>query len=708
MAPIVAANDSSIADDGKPNRAREVDAFREQEQHEELSARDKPATIGLRTTSPRAEDRRAEPDLSRTPLGQNTQDAKRTLQETNNSKETKLTRRYTSSVTSSKTINVTPGVPFRSREPDASEPEIFGPRPISASLADSSTLSNYFWQSDLKHNRHHCKDEHSESQRLPRKSVADNLSFLVERERLESTNTDVIGDRPVLPHGTSAIAYSDGGKPYEETSFTGHEPKLSKVHSPQSLHSPGTETESPCRESPKNRSPYSDRSDIGLPLHSCRSEQRKLSKTRKQRDSNNSSIQRSSSDVEVRTAKSPEFSSVGSRRAWSLGNSHGLSGSNTEGIELHSFGGNEAADDHDCGKERNAVAPPSLQELLGSRSSDEGSILEHKRHRKPSASASLGPKSRRSSSGRSKSYRSVSRSTSWFRKSWFNPFGGDERSVVEDLSPEAPISTSASRTTDGAQQGFFPFPEQSAQDGVTNHSAAGHDYQGKSTASTNSAKRTLQKPNSKKEKAVPEYRVDESDRAKEARQSRGHSWSPQEVTPTFGLPAVDHQTVAELPEVSSPKYAKSSSGSSHVSAKSRSIAVPVRQSSKKAPTSPSKAASLISAKSHGSLPLEGNMLDEASASHLPSQKSSSSNSIELHRSSRDSPVASRSSNTGRAPRPEAGSPQQQPQVDYGQRGSKGRGRGITSIQVIISFDGADDLVIEAGAGVAGGHWGLGG
>ena len=699
---IQAANDTFIVDDGKPTRAREVNALREQERRGDLSTGDDYASTGLSTMSPNSKNEKAELDSST----RHTRDASKTLEMTNNSGSTKRTRRYTSSATSSESIKVTTRTPSCSQEPDVSEPEIFGPRPISSSLANASTLSNCFRQSDRDDNRRGHEYEYSDTQRLPRKSVADNLGSLVECEGFESSYTNHIDDSRFLPYGTSATARPRDRKLYKETSSVDHEPKLSEAHIEQNIPSSTMETGSICRESPEHRSLRSDRSEIGIPLYSCRSGQRKLSKPHRCRDSNNSSFQRSSSDAQMRTADTLEFSSIGSRRAWSVGNSHRHSGGNTEAIELDNFSGNEAAANDTCGKERNIAAKQSLHEVQEPRLTDEGSVPEQKGYRKPSVSASLGPSSRRSSTTRSKSHRSATRSTSWFRRSWFNPFGGDERSVVEEPSPDAPIRTSASRTTQPDQKDFFPFPEQPAQDNLKDSSIVGHDYDGRSTDLTNSPQRVLQMPGSHEEKAVPGYRVDISDRANEARQPSGHSWIPRESMPVSHRPAADYQTVAEIPE-----YAKSSSGSSQVSVNSRSITVPVRQSSKKAPTSPSKAASLVSTGPHGKLLSERRKLDEALASHRPSQQGSSSDSIRMHRSSRDSLVASRSSNAERAPESKAGSSHQQPHqphVDYIQRGLKARGRGIKRIQVIISFDGADDLVIEAGADFGGAHWVLGG
>ena len=136
-----------------------------------------------------------------------------------------------------------------------------------------------------------------------------------------------------------------------------------------------------------------------------------------------------------------------------------------------------------------------------------------------------------------------------------------------------------------------------------------------------------------------------------------------------------------------------SSISSRMSTRSRPMSIPPRRSSKRTSISPSKATSLLSGTSHDSLLLPPTEISEQPQKFQPqSCEPSPPVLIEMQSSRRESLVSSRSLlGDGEDLLP------QSPKVDHKHQELRKSGRGISKIQIIISFDGADDLLMETAA-----------
>ncbi|KAL6715728.1 delta subunit of the central stalk of mitochondrial F1F0 ATP synthase, atp16 [Lecanora helva] len=523
----------------------------------------------------------------------------------------------------------------RNEEGNRSDQEILSPRPISASLADSSRFSECFQRSSPEYRDHAFDDERNQTDRLPRKSVADKLGFLVEHESCNGTALSQGDDGPPVTSVISATVHPYEGGTGEPIQPTENEQELSKplLHGKRPCSE--RDSASPHRASVEYGSLPSDHSELDPALLSQAPEHNGLQPpVRGERRSL----------MDQYTAKNSESFTITDQRVSSSSQVYPDQDSNIEAIELGVFT-NEEADADRHGKKGTNVGSVSSNPSAESRSSEEQSTIRKKGHKKPSTSASVGGSSRRSSIGRFKSSRAASRSTSWFRKSWFNPFSGGTGSVTEDAFVESPSVDSTPRTIDDVYQSVSPNSGQPLCASARSHSVDDSNHEKRTTILTVGATvMPAQKDHTNKEShAGTSHRIPISDRAQGNQHLSQTLKSTQESSLSFRLPAVDREELAELQEISSPKYAKSSSGSSRMSGNSRKPSIPERQSSKRAPTSPSKAASL-----------------------------------------------------GQSSRSRAGSVQQHPQVDCGQQRLKLRGRGIKKIQVIITFDGSDDFVIEAG------------
>ncbi len=692
LAHTPASNDQATPEIEKLYQPWEQVALEEHEEHfRETLAETDPWTAASHSKSPNSETRSFEPRKSYTTSDEGSHSLDILEKTADTSEEAELRKNNALFTSSTKAVGDGSTKSPSSETPKPSEHLILGPRPISASLADSSTLELCVQWPNLREDKHGFEYENDQSQGLPRESVADKLDSLVERGWIAGKPSGKVDEDGNFPKSMSmTVSSHDDSVQSLDRALR----KETRSHGPASL------AWSRCHDSFEHSSSHTSQADLSSSHHLGSPQQRKLVRKHRYQGPKTPSFERSSSDIGSYAAKRPPASSIGNRRAWSLSQLQRLKRSSSEGIELRSFTPSQIAISRG-GRRRSASVTVSSRISTSLRSSKEGAMSVSNQHQPQSEQDLLRASSRRSSIARFQSNRAGSRSTPWFKRSWFNPFSGDKQPVLETPSKESVTSTSASTMTDGAMQGPPGGPDQSLENRSIFHSIGGSGSEGEARPSGGSTATRLgsKEQEVQKESAIPVSQLGQHVRAQAEQHSSERLQDPSLISLT---PALDSQLCRFPSQHHPPKYAKSSSEQSQASTSSRLVTVPARRSSKRAPTSPSEGASLLP-----TTPSDARLLAELTtpdASERPdssSLKSSSSISGQMKRPSVHSRLPPSSAGARRAPRSRAGSGQHEPPLEYVHRGLKGRGRGIKKIQVIISFDGADDLIIETATVVGG-------
>lgn len=692
LVATLAANRPNIPESGKFDSAREeVTSNGHQEEARMAQAHDDHSTAASHSSSPRSDFCISKPDESKVPTLEGPHNVNPHMRAASGSENIELSKQHTVSFTSTKRNDI---VAARPPSCDTTEPpghDILGPRPISASLADSSTLSNCFSYNDLEESKHSLEYQHSQHQKIPRKSVADRLDSLVERGWMASDALDKARGGPEVSENTYKTVRSHDHQAGERDSSMGHEPQAS----PRPLHRLSSDlvstAASQCHDLDDHGTSQSKQPNLG---HSLQLDSPKESKSATKRRYGSLAFERSDSDLGSCMAVKSSSMGIGNRRASSMDQLHRIDRNKSESIELQGLNLNNVLTG-EKDKRRSTSATVSSYKSTSPQSSREGSGSEYDPRRGLPLPASIESRSRRSTTTRVQSHRPSSRSTSWFKKSWFNPFSGDSQYVIKDVSQESVTSTPASSTKDGAQQNISLSSKPPSQDISGVHSVHGSDHKVRvDLESPTSTKSVWIEPGTQKvdgtqasEDVDPARGHREQRDAQRRRTLRGSSL-------TSLVPLVGPEGFVSPPQHNSAGYAEGSLARSQRSANPASVSVPVRRSSRQAPTSPSKAASLLSTtSSENSLSQRERSRETPRFVRSRPQKPLSSISVQVRGPGAHSPVPSTVS-VRQGPRSRAGSPHQEP-VDHTQRELKESGKGIKKIQVIITFDGADDLIVEA-------------
>lgn len=584
--------------------------------------------------------------------------------------------------------------------PTPFEPGILGPNPVPASLADPSVLSRCI--SPRKPQDSDPNNDYEQKQMLqqPHKSVADKLGFLVERGWV---GCDVFGEAYNHNADSGSVwttSHTYGDRAESRYVSSDQRPTLSKAL----LYEAQSSRFSTNGGSESHRFLERDASHLGdttpIPLSGLATPlPRNLKKREIHRTRQTFPFERSSSHVRSRSVKTSVSAPTSKRRVFSLQQLYRLRRSNSEGIELRSFSEGSTADSrHDS-----VSAKLSSQEKVSSKSNAKDNNARHKQERTLSESASLGPRSRRSSISKNEYVRPSSRSTSWFRKSWLKNVLGDGKSMHEEDPLENHSSgTFASVSTDGIQQDpALRFRQQISRDTGTTHMLAKADQKGKSEdVSTCMTIEPVAKEHKSQDSRAVTTSIGESDLCltRHGQQIAHRLQSSSDSPPVSPFLAVSHEPPRDTIRQHSQRDVQKPSEQSKMSMTSLSRPPPSRQSSARTATA-SKSASLVSRNTDNSL--HSPQRKSSPISQTPgklSPTSSTSISVRIHRNSRLSPAP-----LGHARGdPKAGYTaeqlQQQAPDEEAAHWGLGRGRALKKIQVIISFDGAEDLIIEAIAG----------
>lgn len=284
-----------------------------------------------------------------------------------------------------------------------------------------------------------------------------------------------------------------------------------------------------------------------------------------------------------------------------------------------------------------------------------------------------------------------SRSTSWFRRSWLRSFTGNLSS-----ESEKPLEVKAENAKDSTIAGRSqpkPHPQSKQHLEDMNVTLRGVSESDTKPPTSNSI---LKEQIGEDEGIVQTPQEFALSHVYSKDKVRGSLQDAKGSQPASLLDIINSKSCAGSTEALLSKSPSASSSSSQYSSHSGPIPVPERRSSKWV----SKRSSIASVSSKAIFNTPPNQTPQTrKRSRVPSPTSSTPRPTERERSSSPSKQLPRRSR----PRPRANpdsEPAEQltPDVDYAHQGLKGKGERVKKIQVIISFDGADDLVIEAAAG----------
>jgi len=582
--------------------------------------------------------------------------------------------------------------------PSLSEPEILGPNPILASLADPSVLSHCITP---KHPRDCDNDQgydHEQTSRQPRKSVADKLGFLVERGWV---GCDVFG-RAYNEHtdfeSLSNTSQTKGNRADSRCVSSNQDTSRSKSAShdnPSSGSSTngGSESHGVLQHdtSHMDKAPPRALLDLDTPRP------RNLKRREIHRSHRTFSFERSSSNIGSWSVKTSVSSPTSKRRVFSLQQLYRLRRSNSEGIELRSF----SPDDTATGRQDYIPLKLWSQEKVSSESNPKDIIPGDERERILSASASRAPRSRQSSISRNDYARPSSRSSSWFKKSWLKPLLGDGKVMLEeDALKDHSTSTSASVSTDGAQEDPFSRSKQqvSGDVGTANTLTEADQSGGSETPMTSTITEFGPKEHKNQRKSTVNTSTGDPPMTSHDQQISHSAQTSSNSPPTSPLQIINDERIMDSLEQDSHKHAQNHSKHSETSMTSLHNPLPSRRSSKRAVTTPSKSANFTSENSANSVHSpQGELFSTSQHPRKVSPTSSISISVRIHRTNRLSPVPldylSESPRAGST----AEQPQQQTLEEEAVHRGLERGKALRKIQVIISFDGAEDLIVETTA-----------
>lgn len=561
--------------------------------------------------------------------------------------------------------------------PTLSERIVLGPNPVPADLADLAVLSHCISPERFRDNGHDDMygQNHDRTSQQARKSVADKLGSLVERGWI---GCDVFGrtyDQVPNFESVPTTTKVDDDRADSRSDSTEQKLPLFELLS-EDAHSLGSSINdgSGRHEIYNHDTSQMDKATSRrlLPLNTAQSEQLKERRTHGR--SQSLSIEIFGSDNGSLKAKSSISSPTSKRRVFSLQHLHRPGRSNTESIELKHL-----LQDSSMNEMQDYVPAKLLsQEEASSTPNPERSTSRLEQEQKASVPAFAEPTFRHSSVPRNEYVRSSSRSTSWFKRSWLKNLLGDRQPMLEGNSSKE------HSTTDGAHKELPTCSKQPSRDIGNTSTLTGPDPSSEAENATASAvpKSVPVISKSQEKGSVATFTDDNLISSRNDEEIGDHVRSLSESPPVSILEAVDHEILIEPLRRYSHKHAESSSAQSKTPLTSRPITVPSRQSLRGAAVTSSRSAKSAS---------------ELSGDDLHSPTSSTSVSVQIHKISRLSPVPLDHANGRPGPRSAAEQPKQQRPEAENARGRLGRGNSIRKIQVIISFDGTEDVVIETAA-----------
>ena len=330
-----------------------------------------------------------------------------------------------------------------------SEIAILSPHAIQTDLVEPRATWNFLRQSS-DHKR-----GYSHKQALkPRRSIADKLSSMVERGWVGGdTFGKVYNGDEFTSHTMGSGVHIRDTRLDSRSDSSSETPRLKKVPSYS-----GSLSVSIAER--RSESQHSVGQDV-LP-HVKQKEPRNFmysgSQKRRQRQARRSpainTAQRSSSDFEVRYLKTELATPTGQRRAWTL-HHLGRSRSNHSQIQREALPGtwpNDARDYRSSKQDHESTKSPPSHEDATSKSGLDLTIPRDEQLGQDSAALSKVTVLRRSSSNTKDSTRSASRSTSFLKKfPWYKVALVDKQSVVQHLSKGGRGNDETSRSTRPAQ-----------------------------------------------------------------------------------------------------------------------------------------------------------------------------------------------------------------------------------------------------------------
>ena len=599
------------------------------------------------------------------------------------SKITNLFEPHSHLVTSTKSEEGAAARSTSYRESQPSGHEITGPGPISSDLADSLTLLTCFPQDAFPGSENDLDVQHGRPCSPRRKSVAHKLDSIMERQWETCADLRKCEDGKDELQNMSAITWLQNHRADLRAPFVSG--KLMKMKPPTQKSSPHPSINAKSHYHRLNRHDYShnEGSDYTPLLYSNPPRQERLARQQRHCNTVASIIGPSSPDTGEQVLRNAAYSSIRSRSTSSLDQSQWMSRGLSKDIGLCGLT-SDAATKSRHSSEHSIVSTSSTQNIASPQPIDEALMFKHKTRQESSEFHS--PGFHPSSTPGTQFSGTNNRSTSWFGRSWFNAFSGDGQKVVESSLKEPLVRQPVSKSQDDAPILILDQSSRDQRSGIEKD----HEVEVKTSMNSSVASFKYETSKTRDTDSCPKYFF--ADPSYASKIQRANELGETTLGPPTAslLSSLESKPHASPLQQLSPEYAESFSESSCISTRSRPMSIPPRRSSKRATTSPSKAASLLSFVSHDALLSPQREAFEAPQpfqSHF--HKASPPVSVQMQSPDTESLVSSKSMSKSKEdlhPR--------STMVDPEHRRLRRKGKVIKKIQIIISFDGADDLVIE--------------
>ena len=614
-----------------------------------------------------------------------------TIDQTANSHQgSELSDEYTASVAGAVSADISDVSNMGFADRRAPHDEIFGPLPISANLANSSALPNLFPQSDIGDDMYESGSQHDRSQRLPRKSVADKLDSLVQHGWVTADSLNHVDEGSYGQRLTSMIQNIQN---HQASNSVFEKLELSGLQSHGSLQGAGTGSGSQGQGLAGGDSFDGDEQRPSTSGYHAFLQHKKADGKHRHRSSGLAIHlpQRSSSDAGVRKIKSPTNSVDKARRAWSLSNSYRTRRSSSEGIELRDIVPAVAMDDR-IGKRSSISTLGSLHNSARKTTNVNDNASNIDQNRRLSGPSPPVPDFKSSRVDGSQLSRGRSRATSWFRKDVPNPFVGEKESDRESPT-RSTSSTTASATADGAPSTSSPRLAQPLRTSSKAQSTTPRDND--ATAQSSNLSTPEKKVAMEKHSTHARPTIGGDSNVPKEQNIDQFSQTTKESSSNLSSLTVTSKQVKGSTEHQEHQDAAGSSGQSQRSSTAPPTPVPVRRSSRKARTRSSKASSSEFANSHSSSWSQHQAAPVTPRHRSITHEPSVPVSVQISRQNSGSSLSAKSKTAQPTSEPKADFPNHERVKVHSHCSKRGRGRGIKSIQVTITFDGSEDIVVEA-------------
>lgn len=570
----------------------------------------------------------------------------------------------------------------------SSKHEILGPNPVPAGLADASAISRSMSPRKIHNNGFHKEHDQELKSQPQRKSVADQLGVLVERgwdEPSRATSQDIDSESVSnQTHGDetrSRCLSSDQPASCSDTPSRGTHPSEASPDMPNE-HGTAHIDHPSLKSTPKTLSDFAIPQPKDLQMGGLNHSPKKFS------------LERTISDVSPGIMATSLSSPTSKRRIAAQQQLHYCRRNESrESIELKDL----SLGSPPTGEQVPLLRRADIQEKEGSAANPNNALHEPEQEGVPLTGSSPTPSPHDSIISANRFTQPSSRSTSWLRKGWLKAVLGDRKQSTEgDRLRNTSTGASDLNCQDDTQQDHLSRSKQPSEDAGTAQSLIEGGMTGEPTNTTTftGLPQRHERP-ARGTKSETTKRQNLSLTRQDYDNASGN-WNLESPPLESPKRVIDKELLSGLPEQNSRKRARNSSGYYSRSTSSISSSLLSKKYSKKAAKTSSGTASHTSQPSENSLHSSQSRPFPTSAPRPKlSRTSSTSVMVRVYKTDKIPTPPLNHARQSRRSASKAEQVQQRSTEEEAVQSTVGRQNGLKKVQIIISFDGAEDLVVEA-------------